>query len=163
MPLHGDDGQGGMLDAFDDVIAGAADGQQIFARPVEGLMMGGVNRGAETVQLIEEIGAGQAAVIDVVLLIRAVPLVGSGSGDMLDDGAAEGDVDDLHPLTEASSACICRISSSVSMPREPRFAWPKKAGVMSPPPGSSRWVAAAASPGFNVVKQDSLSLRSAFS
>ena len=40
MPLHGDDGQSGMLDAFDDVIAGAADGQQIFARPVEGLMMG---------------------------------------------------------------------------------------------------------------------------
>ena len=101
MPLYGDDGQGGMLDAFDDVIAGAADGQQIFARPVEGLMMGGVNRGAETVQLIEEIGAGQAAVIDVVLLIRAVPLVGSGSGDMLDDGTAEGDVDDLHPLTDA--------------------------------------------------------------
>ena len=39
MPLHGDDGQGDMLDAFDDVITGAADGQQIFAQPVEGLMM----------------------------------------------------------------------------------------------------------------------------
>lgn len=40
-----------------------------------------------------------------------------------------------------SNACNCRISSSVSMEREPLSLSPKKAGVISPPPGKEQALA----------------------
>lgn len=88
---------------------------------------------------------------NIVELVAPDPSVGLGGVDMLCDIAAEMDVDKLEPLadTEHGLFCAtkrermvnCRISSSVSMLREPWSFCPKKAGVISPPPGRRRWVA----------------------
>lgn len=43
MPLYGDDRQKGMPDPFDDIVAGTADWNQIFAQMVQGLVVGGVD------------------------------------------------------------------------------------------------------------------------
>ena len=82
-------------------------------------------------------------------------------GHILYDRTAEGNIDDLHALADPddrdsggiamSRAWNCRMSSSVSTVREPLFFSPKKAGVISPPPGRIRASQEMTSPGTKVV------------
>ncbi len=55
MPLDSDNGQGGVHDSLDYRITGTADGKQRRAEGIDSLMMGGVDKRAAAIELIEEI------------------------------------------------------------------------------------------------------------
>ena len=101
MPLDGDDGQTHVPDSLNDIVPGAAYRSQTFSQTVHTLMVGGVDLRACTVQLIEEIGAVESAVIDVVLLVPAGPFMKISGFDVLCDRSAQMYVDQLKPFTYA--------------------------------------------------------------
>lgn len=113
----------------------AGDNLHPSSQLAQSLMMGAVYYHDFPVQVMQE-AAGQ--IVYFMVLIRVQIAVTVGTGQILDDAAAQPYIDDLHSLADAQNgdaalyavfrACSCRISSSVSMEREPRSCSPKKRG-----------------------------------
>lgn len=101
MPLYGHHRKRAVNQSFDDIVPGAADGDQIIPQTGDCLVVGGIDQRAAAVELIEEIPAGQGAVVDVVALVFSNPFVAVRGGDILRNSAAETDVDKLHSLADA--------------------------------------------------------------
>lgn len=90
-----------MHDALDHVVSGAAYREQIVSQVIYSLVVSGVYKGACAVELVKEITTAQTAVIDMVELIASGPFVTVCGDDVLNQIAAEMDIDHLQPLADA--------------------------------------------------------------
>ncbi len=101
MPLYSDDGQIFMTDAFDALIQRTAgDNLHPSSQLAQSLMMGAVYYHDFPVQVMQE-AAGQ--IVYFMVLIRVQIAVTVGTGQILDDAAAQPYIDDLHSLADAQN------------------------------------------------------------
>lgn len=97
-----------MYESFDHAVCGAADRNQAVSHVVYRLMMGRVYQGTLAVELVKEILTAQTAVIDMVELIAAGPLVASCGDDVLKQIAAEMYIDELEAFADAEHGFFSR-------------------------------------------------------
>lgn len=103
VPLDGHNRESLVYETLDHAVFGAADRNQAVTHVVYRLVMGGIYQSAQAVELVKEILTAQAAVINLVELVAAGPLVTLCGDDVLKQIAAEMYVDDLETLTDAEN------------------------------------------------------------
>lgn len=101
VPLDGHNGQSLVYEPFDHTVSGATDRYETVSHVVYRLVMGGIYRSAQTIELIKEIPSAKTAMIDMVELVAAGPLVTLCGGDVLKQIAAEMYIDELESFTDA--------------------------------------------------------------
>ena len=100
MPLDTENGKGGMGDGLHHMIRCTLYHAQLFAGQADALMVGAVDNKIRPVESIQKTARGG---VDPVGLILPVILMIPGSGKILNDCAAEENIDDLHSLTDAQN------------------------------------------------------------
>ncbi len=96
--MHTEDGPLCVDDGFDDAVWGFLSSIKPLPKPPKALMVGAVDGTRRTIELVED-RAGKIA--DRVELVLALPLMGGMGGQILDDGAAKAEVDDLDSFADA--------------------------------------------------------------
>ncbi len=75
MPLDGEDGERCVDECLEGSVGSLADGKKIPAGFIDRLMMGGIDEGAASIELIEKIRPAASDMIYIVVLVFTVPLV----------------------------------------------------------------------------------------
>ena len=126
MPLDAQDRQESVDNSFRYVVGSILDDGKPFSGRADSLVMGAVYGKISSVEPAQK-GAGQG-VAGMDLILAGILVQGVG-GEILDDAAAEKDIDNCIPLqiprtgrpdrTKASSMASCCLSSTGSITREP--------------------------------------------
>lgn len=97
MPLDAKYGKAVVRNAFRNAVISGLDDSQVLSRGMDGLMMGAVGEYFRSIQSGEERSGLYRGGMQ---FIAVVPCMVSGFFDMLGNGAAETDIDDLHTFAD---------------------------------------------------------------
>ena len=98
MPLDTENGKFFMDNAFDDTVIGGLYHGQVLSEVSDCLVVGAVGKRMKPVNVCEE---GIRLYTGGMQFIAVIPCVAAGFFDMLDDSAAQADIDNLHSFTDA--------------------------------------------------------------
>lgn len=106
MPLNREDGKGSVGEGFDRTVGSLTNGEKSFSEFIDSLMMGGIDESTASIQLIKEIRAATSDMVYIMELVFSVPLMGCCVFNMLTNGTAKMNINDLHSFTDAEYGSV---------------------------------------------------------
>ena len=105
MELNGQNGPAGTIQCLDDAAFRPGNGPKTFAQAVYRLVMDAVNRKQWPVKLVEHTPLQAAHRVNRLLVFRAVEDADVG-GEILNEIAPQGHIDDLHAPADAQNGLV---------------------------------------------------------